>query len=224
MMRLLLVDDDPLARHGLRAVLSLSGVQIVGEARDGRSALRVLSGTAVDTVLMDVRMPGMNGIAAIRAIREATPSVRIVLMTSFKPEAFAEHAKVLGADGFVSKSASLPHLIAVLFGDREGSVSRRLSETRLSRREQDVATRIAHGETNEQIAQELVVSINTVKTYVSRLFTKFGVTNRVQLANALNGVGRRSPGNPTMPSDEWPDATRLSTAEPTSRVLQNAFH
>lgn len=191
MTRLLLVDDDPLARHGLRALLALSGVRVVGEARDGRTALRALAGQPVDTVLMDVRMPGMSGAAAVRPIREAYPAVRIVLMTSFRPDAFAAHAAMLGADGFVSKSSSLPALLAAIVGETRDPSFDAHQQTELSPRESDVAFRIATGETNEQIARALGVSVNTVKTYVSRLFTKLMVSNRVQLANSINGVMRR---------------------------------
>ena len=187
-VRLIIADDDPLVRTGLRSLLRQDGLEIVAEASDGAGVLRLLDAVRADVILMDVQMPRLNGVAAIAPVRARLPDARIVLMTTFDADRFAVHAKTAGADAFVRKSAPLAELLAAIYGKAVQETRGRLSATRLSPRERDVGIRIAGGSSNEQIATELGVSINTVKTYVSRLFGKFGVANRVQLANALNGL------------------------------------
>lgn len=186
--RLIVVDDDPLARAGLRALLQREELEIVAEAADGAGLLRLLDVVRVDVVLMDVQMPRLSGVAAIAPVRARQPGLRVVLMTSFDSGRFAEHARVAGADAFVRKSASISELLSAIHGQTVAPTRPRPGLAKLSPRERDVGTRIAGGRSNEEIATELGVSVNTVKTYVSRLFGKFGVSNRVQLANELNGV------------------------------------
>lgn len=196
-LRLLIADDDPLVRTGLRSLLRQDGLEIVAEAPDGAAVLRLLDAIRVDVLLMDVQMPRLNGVAAIAPVRARLPEARIVLMTTFDADRFAVHAKAAGADAFVRKSAPVAELLAAIYGRAVTETRGRVGAARLSPRERDVGLRIASGSSNEQIASELGVSINTVKTYVSRLFSKFGVGNRVQLANALNGLrgGRDSGGS-----------------------------
>lgn len=188
MTRLLIADDDALVRAGLRALLQREEVDIVGEATDGLTVLRLLETVPADVVLMDVQMPRLNGIAAIPSIRARVPGVRIVLMTTFQADRFAEHAKTAGADALVRKSIPIPDLMRAIVGDERMTPRVPRSLPSMSPRERDVGARIARGNSNDQIARDLGVSVNTVKTYVSRLFGKFGVSNRVQLANTLNGV------------------------------------
>lgn len=196
-MRVIIADDDPLVRAGLRTLLRGEDVDVVGEAPDGTAVLRVIEAVSADVVLMDIQMPRTNGIAAIPAIRARRPGMRIVLMTTFDAERFAEHARVAGADAFVRKTSSVRDFLEALGGDVGPETRPQRGFAALSPRERDVGMRIAGGSSNDQIAEALGVSVNTVKTYVSRIFSKLGVSNRVQLANALNdfrfGRTRRSP-------------------------------
>jgi DNA-binding NarL/FixJ family response regulator len=186
----LVVDDDALVRAGLRLALrSVSGIRIVAEASSGNGAISALEQTPVDVVLMDVHMKSTNGIAATQVMRVRHPRIRIVLMSAFADEEFVVHARNVGADAFVPKEAALGEFAKAILGSRQrtldgardagGSVS-------LSPQEHAVADRVAQGRSNEQIAAELNLSVNTVKTYASRIFTKVGVKNRVQLANLVN--------------------------------------
>jgi two-component system response regulator EvgA len=187
-IRLLIADDDPLVRTGLRMLLKREEVEIVGETGDGAGVLRLLENVPADVVLMDVQMPRVNGIAAIPPIRARFPDLRIVLMTTFQADRFVEHARTAGADALIRKSVSVPELVHALRGEKSPAPRAPRTLPAMSPRERDVGMRIARGNSNDQIANDLGVSVNTVKTYVSRLFGKFGVANRVQLANTLNGV------------------------------------
>ncbi|WP_395640187.1 response regulator [Pseudolysinimonas sp.] len=186
--RLIIADDDPLVRTGLRSLLRHDSLEIVAEASDGAAVLRLLEVVRADVVLMDVQMPRLSGVAAIAPVRARLPDARIILMTTFDADRFAVHAKAAGADAFVRKSAPATEILAAIYGRTVREARGHPGAARLSPRERDVGIRIAGGCSNEEIAVELGVSINTIKTYVSRLFAKFGVSNRVQLANAFNGL------------------------------------
>ncbi|TXK18996.1 response regulator transcription factor [Homoserinibacter sp. GY 40078] len=189
--RILIIDDDPLVRLALQGLLSrVPGVSVVGEAADGGSAIRVLRSQEVDIVLLDIQLQQLSGFAVAPAIRGQFPNVRIVMMTTFSPDRFEAHAAATGADGFFRKSAHAQEIIAAVLGTERRAAPARSMGPRISPRERDVGEMIAQGRSNEQIAAALGVSVNTVKTYVSRLFVKFGVVNRVQLSNAVNGVYR----------------------------------
>ena len=203
MVKLLLVDDEPLVRAGLRLILDgTEGITVVGEAADGLGAVQSVESLRPDVVLLDIRMPGMDGIEAVRrmGLRENGPAV--LMLTAFDTEAFVAQALQAGAHGFLLKSSPPEELVDAVLGAAAGDI--RFSPAVLQRvvalasraatppgpdptehfsdRETEVARAIAEGLTNAQIAEELFLSLATVKTYVNRLFEKTGATNRVQLA------------------------------------------
>lgn len=201
MVRVLVVDDEPLVRAGLRLVLDPArGIDIVGEAADGVAAVRVARQLRPDVVLMDVRMPGGDGIEAVKTIRAAGLDCRVLMLTAFDTDEFVLGALRAGADGFLLKTED-PELIeqAVLgAGDGAAMISspvlRRLvglaelpmtplgPPPGITAREWDVARSVAHGRSNAEISTELHLSLATVKTHLGSLFTKLGLVNRVQLA------------------------------------------
>lgn len=191
--RLVIVDDDPLVLLGLSMLLEHApGIELVGSANDGSGVIAVVADSKATALLMDIQMPGTSGFSIMAALRNRFPDLRIVLMTAHAPSRFEPHALALGADAFIRKTASAQEFVDSIRGwSRDLSHQAQLrgrSLARLSARETEVGRKIALGRTNDEIAYELGVSVNTVKTYTSRLFAKLHVTNRVQLANLLNGI------------------------------------
>ncbi|UUW89643.1 response regulator transcription factor [Nocardioides sp. WV_118_6] len=201
MVRVLVVDDEPLVRAGLRLVLDPArGIEIVGEAGDGVAAVRAARELAPDVVLMDVRMPGGDGIAAVTAIRAAGLGCRILMLTAFDTDEFVLGALRAGADGFLLKAEDPDLIERAVLGAAAGTatvsapVLRRLvglaaplSEPAgvpagVSGREWDVARLVAQGRSNAEISTVLHLSLATVKTHLGSLFAKLGLDNRVQLA------------------------------------------
>jgi DNA-binding NarL/FixJ family response regulator len=206
-IRLLLADDQPLIRAGFRMILEETGdIDIVGEASDGSGAIALAGELSPDVILMDVRMPGIDGIEATRRIVAANPAARILILTTFDLDEYAFSALRAGASGFVLKDVPLDELArairAVASGDAVVSprVTRRLLDVYASRlpdlsgaagpaqrtldqltpRELEVLLEVATGLSNAEIAERLVVSEATVKTHVGSILTKLGLRNRVQ--------------------------------------------
>jgi DNA-binding NarL/FixJ family response regulator len=207
-IRVLLVDDDPLVRSGLRMMLSgANGIEVVGEVGDGRGVLAAVDIHHPDVVLMDIRMPDLDGIAATRLLRQQPSPPTVLVLTTFDADELVVRALQAGAAGFLLKdtppaeivhSIGLVHagdgtlspavarrLIAMVAGDPEAvdrseHARERLAD--LSAREREVALAVGRGLTNAEIAAELYMSVATVKAHVSRLLTKLGVENRVQIA------------------------------------------
>jgi DNA-binding NarL/FixJ family response regulator len=202
-IRVLLVDDDALMRAGLASILSSSSaVEVVGEAADGRAAIDQVSGLRPDVVLMDVRMPTLDGIAATREIVASASAARVVILTTFEDDDYIFGALTAGASGFLLKRTSPEELIAaistVAAGDSllspsvtrrvidrmaalpsaEAVLDRRLEE--LTPREREVLAELARGLSNAEIAASLVVEESTVKTHVRRILMKLHLRDRVQ--------------------------------------------
>lgn len=188
-LKIVIVDDDSLVRTGLRLLLRAENhIAVTAEAKNGAEALLVLANQPCDVVVMDVRMPGSNGLATARTIRAQHPGVRIVLMTSFADHEFAAHALNSGAHAFVPKTAAAEDFIAAIVGESvEGALDPH-SPSPLSGRERTVVNHIAAGLNNDEIALRMSLSPNTVKTYVSRIFTKLNVRNRVELVNLMKRI------------------------------------
>lgn len=204
-VRVLLVDDEALLRVAFSLLLRTQpGLEPVGEATNGAEAVRLAAELRPDVVLMDVRMPGMDGIAATARIVRERPETRVLLLTTFDLDEYAFAGLRAGASGFLLKNALPDELLAairdVAAGDAVVSprVTRRLLETfghhlpatgegsaarvdRLSEREQEVLVRVARGQSNTEIAASLHVAEATVKTHVSRVLAKLELRDRVQI-------------------------------------------
>jgi DNA-binding NarL/FixJ family response regulator len=212
----LLVDDQMMIRAGLRMVLeSESDIAVVAEASNGAEAVRVGKRERPDVVLMDVRMPEMDGIEATRRLLEAAPETKVIVVTTFDIDDYVYGALRAGASGFLLKDAPPDDLIAairvVAGGDAliAPSVTKRLiaefAERReeqpvqglddLTDRETEVLALIARGMSNAEIAQELYVSETTVKTHVSHILTKLNLRDRVQAVVAAYEAGLVTPGS-----------------------------
>ena len=202
-VRVLLVDDDDLMRAGLTAVLSSDeAIEVVGEAPDGRTAVDRAIELRPDVVLMDVRMPGLDGIAATRELLAVSPDVRVVVLTTFEQDDYIFGALSAGASGFLLKRTRPEELIAAIHtvaaGDSllspsvtrtviqrvagqpapDGAAEARLDE--LTARERDVLELIARGLSNGEIAATLVIEESTVKTHVRHILRKLRLRDRVQ--------------------------------------------
>lgn len=214
--RVLVVDDQELVRAGFRMVLERNGVDVVGEAVDGQDAVGLAAALAPDVVLMDVRMPRMDGIEATRRIVGQRPATRVVVLTTFDLDEYVYEAVRAGASGFLLKDispADLVHAVAVVArGDAllAPALTRRLLDRFVARplpgarpealagitdREQDVLRLVARGRSNAEIAADLFLSEATVKTYVSRMLTKLDLRDRVQLAVFAYRCGVVVPGD-----------------------------
>ncbi len=213
-IRVLVADDQDLVRTGLRLILgTLDGIQVVGEARDGREAVRLARELRPDVCLMDIRMPVLDGVEATRQLagREVEDPVAVVVITTFDLDEYVYGALRAGATGFLLKDAG-PELLgeavrAAARGDSliSPSITRRLLATfagshrsaravqpidPLTDREEQVLLTIARGRTNAEIAEELHVSLSTVKTHVASLMAKLGARTRVEVAMWAYETGR----------------------------------
>jgi len=199
-IRVVVADDQPLVRTGLRMILSAEpDIEVVGEAADGRGAIATCRDVGPDVVLMDVRMPEVDGIEATREVTSVEAPPRVLVLTTFDLDEVVYDALRAGASGFLLKDAPEERLTTAIRVVAEGgslfapSVTRRLIEEFASRgprtpqalpgltdREDEVLRLVARGLSNAEIAQELYVTENTVKTHVARLLMKLGVRDRVQ--------------------------------------------
>jgi len=221
MISVLIVDDQPLVRHAVRDILSDSGtVRVIGEASNGREAVSIVAETAPDVVLMDIRMPELDGIAATEQIC-AGPSAgttRVLILTTFEEDEFVVAALRAGASGFIGKGAEPDEIVravrTVYLGESllssaatrtliERSVLRSEPRARawaderlaqLTSREREVLLLVAGGRTNQQIAADLVISPHTAKTHVNRIMSKVDARDRAQLVILGYESGLITPG------------------------------
>jgi DNA-binding NarL/FixJ family response regulator len=214
-VRVVIADDDPLVRAGLRMILGgAPDIVVVGEARDGQEAVEVVAREVPDVVLMDVRMPRMDGIAATRRLRERVTGSRIIVLTTFDTDEVVVTALKQGAAGFLLKDTApadlvvavrrvaagepilspsvTTRLIAAVTGPVVDDSRRRAAQellARLTGRERAVAVAVGDGLTNPEIAVRLHMGVATVKTHVGSVFAKLDVTNRVQVARYVHDAG-----------------------------------
>ncbi len=216
MVRVLLADDEPAVRAGIRTVLeSAPDIEVVAEAGDGHGAVEAVRRYRVDVALLDIRMPGLDGLGAVEELRRLGSATRTVVLTSFGAEPNVLRALRHGASGFVLKSGTLEELIgavrAAYAGDaylspavtrmvldlvRPGAHRRPDAAGRLSGlapREAQILGLVGEGLSNAEIARRLRMTEPTVKTYVSRILAKTGCANRVQAALLVRDA-RDSPG------------------------------
>jgi DNA-binding NarL/FixJ family response regulator len=218
MIRVLLADDQALIRSGIRALLDAEDdIEVVGEAADGAACLRAVRELAPDVVLMDVRMPTMDGVEATRRLVEAGNPARVLILTTFDLDDYVYAAMRAGASGFLLKDVGRDELVhavrTVARGDQmlAPAVTRRLDErfvtmpppatgvpealTALSSRERDVLALVARGLSNAEVATALVIGEATVKTHVARVLDKLGLRDRVQAAVLAYETGFVQPGS-----------------------------
>jgi two-component system, NarL family, response regulator LiaR len=209
-IRVLVADDHSVVRKGLRSFLGLySDLEIVGEAADGEEAVRMAKELRPDVVLMDIKMPRMDGIEATGAIRQALPDTEVIALTSVLEDASVVGAVRAGAIGYLLKDTEADDLCRAIKAAAAGQVqlspqaaARLMREVRapespepLSERETDVLRLLARGQSNKEIAQSLTLSEKTVKTHVSNILAKLGVPSRTQAALYAVRIGL-VPANP----------------------------
>jgi DNA-binding NarL/FixJ family response regulator len=197
-IRLFLVDDHAIVRAGVRALLAAhEGLEVVGEADSGEEALARVAAAAPDVVLLDLSLPGMSGIAAARALREAQPGLRLVALSMHEDAEYVQGFLEAGGSGYVPKSSVETQLLDAILAVSRGEYyapARLLEEVanetsradpfrrvRLTRREIDVVRQIAQGNTYREIAEALAISEKTVATYRERASEKLGVRSRAEL-------------------------------------------
>ena len=214
-IRVLVVDDDALVRAGLTMLLAgVDDIEIVGEAADGSEVEHAVAEHQPDVVLMDIRMPGMDGLAATEIVRARDPSPEVIVLTTFDADDHVLSALRAGASGFLLKDTSpadivrairtvaagepilSPTITRRLIGhatESEGGERRRRARDQLdllTEREREVAVAIGRGQSNAEISRELYMSIATVKAHVSRLLEKLEFNNRVQIALLAHDAGK----------------------------------
>jgi len=217
--RVVIVDDQALVRTGFTMILAAAGIDVVGEAADGDTAVTVARRLRPDVVLMDIRMPGLDGLAATRKIladRPATPDgnpLRVIVLTTFDLDQYVYSALTSGASGFLLKEVTPDHLVAAVRLVRTGdallapTITRRLVERFaapdrgnrdlevLTNREREVLALLARGRSNPELAADLHLSEATVKTHVTRILTKLNLRDRVQAVVLAYETGLVRPGH-----------------------------
>ncbi|MFI5884359.1 response regulator [Streptomyces sp. NPDC051554] len=216
-VRVVLADDQQLIRTALRMVMAdIEDIEVVGEAGTGAEAVRLTEQLAPDVVVMDIRMPGMDGIEATSTITASSSTARVLVLTTFDDDDYVYGALRAGASGFLVKDMALDDIIGavriVAAGDAliAPSVTRRLIRdfassrpepvrvqrelTGITEREREVLTLVGSGLSNTEIAAELHISVATAKTYLTRLFTKLDARDRVQLVILAYEAGLVSVG------------------------------
>ncbi|MFJ9854396.1 response regulator [Streptomyces sp. NPDC101150] len=216
-VRVVLADDQPLVRSGLRVLMAdHTDLEVVGEAATGSEAVRLVGDLVPDVVVMDIRMPGMDGIEATRLITAGPTTTRVLVLTTFDEDDHVYGALRAGASGFVVKDMALDDILAairvVAAGDAliAPGVTRRLIADFIARpmaapqrsprpvegiteREREVLTLVGRGRSNTEIAADLFITVATAKSHVSRLLTKLGARDRVQLVITAYEMGLVAP-------------------------------
>ena len=218
MIRVALVDDQELIRSGFRAIVeSTDDLRVVGEATNGAEAIDLCDRVPVDVLVMDVRMPVLDGISATARIRGRHPEIAVLILTTFDVDEYVYRAVKAGATGFLLKDSPRDHFLyairVVHAGDAlvSPSVTRRLLERftpdelvplpELSEKETTVLRHLAEGLSNRELAERLYVSEATVKTHVSNILTKLGLRDRVQAVVLAYETGLVRPGGARPPTD-----------------------
>ncbi|MFJ7158657.1 response regulator [Streptomyces sp. NPDC101118] len=215
-----MADDQELVRTGFRLILTSRGIDVVGEAADGAEAVDLVARLRPDVVLLDIRMPVMDGLEAARRILATTPGCRVVMLTTFDLDQYVYAALSAGASGFLLKDVTSEHLAAAvrLVGTGDAllapSITRRLVErfaapapapapapavhrelAALTPREREVLTLVGRGLSNAELAARLTLSEATVKTHVARIFAKLALRDRAQAVVVAYETGLVAPGD-----------------------------
>ncbi|MFE1805757.1 response regulator [Streptomyces sp. NPDC059533] len=213
--RVVIADDQELVRTGFRLILTARGIDVVGVAADGVEAVGLVRRTRPDVVLLDIRMPNMDGLEAARRILAEAPECRVIMLTTFDLDSYVYAALAAGASGFLLKDVTPEHLAAAvrLVGTGDAllapSITRRLVERcgpgpeatahpgldTLTPREREVLTLMGHGRSNAELARDLTLSEATVKTHVARIFAKLSLRDRAQAVVVAYETGLVTPGS-----------------------------
>lgn len=196
-IRVIAVDDHEVIRGGIKfALLTVEDIELVGEARDGEEALLLCEQLQPDIVLMDLMMPGIDGVTAIQSIHEQCPQTQILVLTSYHDEVLVPRAMHAGATGYLLKGVSNQKLIEAIHAAHAGqptiakeavadlveaAVPSDKADIELSERESEVLTLLAQGLSNKEIAEQLFFSVSTVKYHVRVLFSKLGANSRAEV-------------------------------------------
>lgn len=198
-IRILLVDDQGVVRRGLQALLKpVSELEVVGEADSGQSALTQIEQLRPDVVLMDIRMPVMDGVVATKEIRQRFPDVKVLILTTFDDEEYVSRAIHYGASGYLLKDTPVEELTQTIQAVQRGylqlgpGLAQKLNVQSkpnppdgwdaLTAREREITTLIAQGKTNREIGETLFIAEKTVKNYVTNILGQLGVRDRTQAA------------------------------------------
>jgi len=198
-MNIFLADDHPLFRIGLRIALDQEeGLKVVGEASDGFSAVERIQSNPPDLSLIDVDMPGISGIRAIRILRKVMPEMKILVLSTYDDERYINEAMSAGADGYVLKCVEVaelvkiirsvyegrqlasPFLVNLAVRDDEAEAAEESKELVLTQREKEILEAIIDGRSNKEISDSLCISIETVKSHIKSIYQKLQVRNRVE--------------------------------------------
>ena len=195
-IKLMIVDDHAVVRSGLSKFLKINkDLQLVGEASDGDEAIKLVSLHKPDVVLMDLMMPGIDGVTATREIHKKHPEIKIIALTSFSDQNMVQGALQAGAIGYLQKNVTAAELASAIRSAHAGRMTlspeaaQALAESaaqpqipgnQLTERERDVLRCMVEGRNNQEIADQLVISLGTVKFHVSNIFQKLGVDSRVE--------------------------------------------
>lgn len=204
-IKALIADDHSMVLVGLRMTLEREGIEVVGEAKTGRDAVELARATRPDVVILDIRLPDMTGLEALQEIRKSVPGTRVIMMTGYSDLEFARKSLSMGASGYISKDESASSLIASVRSVLEGEAvfTRSVLVQALEKADEDlpehlgqvddaeagltpqqmrVAALIGMGLDNSEIAEELSVSVNTVKSHISEVYLRLGVSDRTKVA------------------------------------------
>ncbi len=195
-IRVLIVDDQPIVREGIKGLLSMSNdIKIVNEASNGQKAYEMISIDKPDVVLMDIRMPIMDGVEATKRIKETFKDVVVIILTTFEDDEYIIDALSYGASGYLLKDISADHLIQAIIDGHHGNIllptrvaqklTSRLTKPKsdkdlemFTNKEKEVVKLLVKGYSNQDIANELYLSLGTVKNYVSQIYAKAEVSDR----------------------------------------------
>lgn len=207
-MNLSIVDDQTILSEGLKRILeSYEDINVVSIGKNGKEAIEIVKNNKIDVLLMDIRMPDLNGVEAVKEIRKFNTSTKIIMLTTFDDEEYIINAMAYKADGYVFKDIEYDKLVSVIRDVFEGKYiiepkvaqvlasnitlnnpQNKLDKYNLTDREKEITDMIQMGFNNKQIANALFLSEGTVKNYISNIYIKFNVKNRIELINKVTKV------------------------------------
>jgi len=214
-LRIVIADDHPMVRQGLRSVLTHGGLEVVAEVGDGQAAVAAVAEHHPDVVLMDIQMPRLDGIEATRRIKQLDPAVVVLMLTMYEDDDFVLSALRAGATGYLLKGAEQEEIVSATIAVANGSatfgpaIAARVLHLftnppneptspfpELTAREQDILEHIARGDTNRAIADALALSPKTVANNISKIFIKLQITDRAQAVVRARDAGLGCPPRP----------------------------